>query len=251
MLIFRKRYVFLLSVIVISASVLVMEFNKRLASKSNYTVIGPKLGAPLFNHIGHYHRPITTTSPLTQRYFDQGLIFFYGLNFKEATRSFKEAIRLDPQCAMCYWALSLSLGSKTSELLEGTERKEALKSIKQAIDLSEGCTPLEKAYIEALLTRYSDPLMSGPHLTESVKCIGLPTISVKEASDYAAAMKNVMEAFPDDLEAKNLYVKSMIELMNCQLYKENKIDGVLIITPKGLSYHWKREILQFVNIFNE
>ena len=90
----------------ISASVLVMEFNKRLASKSNYTVIGPKLGAPLFNHIGHYHRPITTTSPLTQRYFDQGLIFFYGLNFKEATRSFKEAIRLDPQCAMCYWALS-------------------------------------------------------------------------------------------------------------------------------------------------
>jgi hypothetical protein len=36
-----------------------------------------------------------------------------------------------------------------------------------------------------------------------------------------------------------------------QLYKENKIDGIIIIVPIGLSFHWVRQILQFVSIFNE
>ena len=35
------------------------------------------------------------------------------------------------------------------------------------------------------------------------------------------------------------------------LYTQNKIDKVLIIPPIGLSYHWKYEILKFVNVFKD
>jgi len=35
------------------------------------------------------------------------------------------------------------------------------------------------------------------------------------------------------------------------LYKNKEIDGILIIPPNGLSYHWKYEILKFSNQFQE
>lgn len=34
-------------------------------------------------------------------------------------------------------------------------------------------------------------------------------------------------------------------------YYNNKIDSIFIITPIGLTYHWKKEILDFVTLFNE
>jgi hypothetical protein len=44
---------------------------------------------------------VTTRNPLAQRFFDQGLSLAYAFNHAEAARSFREAARLDPQCAMC------------------------------------------------------------------------------------------------------------------------------------------------------
>jgi len=36
-----------------------------------------------------------------------------------------------------------------------------------------------------------------------------------------------------------------------QRYKEGLIDGIMIMVPIGMSYHWKYEILKFVNVFTE
>jgi hypothetical protein len=67
-------------------------------------------GAPLFNNLGNHHFAISTKSPEAQKYFNQGLILTYGFNHGEAIRSFQEAIRLDPNCAMCYSGIALALG---------------------------------------------------------------------------------------------------------------------------------------------
>lgn len=45
----------------------------------------------LFDNLGEHHYPISTSSPLAQRYFDQGLILSYGFNHAEAARSFHQA----------------------------------------------------------------------------------------------------------------------------------------------------------------
>src|SRR5262245_37915242 len=58
---------------------------------------------PLYDDLGTLTYPITTSNPLVQRYFDQGLRLTYAFNHAEARRAFREAQRLDPQCAMCYW----------------------------------------------------------------------------------------------------------------------------------------------------
>ena len=63
----------------------------------------PEKKAPLFSGLGSYSVSVTTNSDLAQKYFNQGIIFTYGFNHEEAFRSYREAARLDPDCAMAYW----------------------------------------------------------------------------------------------------------------------------------------------------
>ncbi len=58
---------------------------------------------PFYDGLGTYSRKITTKSPKAQRYFNQGLAFLHGFNHSAAIRSFQEAARLDPECAMTHW----------------------------------------------------------------------------------------------------------------------------------------------------
>lgn len=52
---------------------------------------------------------ISTQSEECQKFFDQGLAYFYSYGWTEAARSFETAARHDPQCAMCWLGLSRSL----------------------------------------------------------------------------------------------------------------------------------------------
>ena len=67
-------------------------------------------GARLFGGLGDFHRAVSTNSPEAQAYFDQGMRFLWAFNHDEATRSFAKAATLDPQCAMCWWGVSLTVG---------------------------------------------------------------------------------------------------------------------------------------------
>src|SRR5262249_17863574 len=64
----------------------------------------------LFDDLGTYHRTVTTSSEMAQKYFDQGLRLLYGFNHDEAERAFREAARLDPGCAMAWWGIAYVLG---------------------------------------------------------------------------------------------------------------------------------------------
>jgi hypothetical protein len=59
-------------------------------------------GAMLFDGLGKFHSAITTSSPESQQYFDQGMRFMWAFNHDEATRSFAKAAELDPTCAACF-----------------------------------------------------------------------------------------------------------------------------------------------------
>src|SRR5438094_7722736 len=65
---------------------------------------------PFFEGLGSYSRKITTDSPEAQQYFNQGLAFLHGFNHGAAIRSFQEAARLDPKCAMAHWGIAYAHG---------------------------------------------------------------------------------------------------------------------------------------------
>ena len=67
-------------------------------------------GIPLLSNLGRHTRHVTTSLPEAQRYFDQGLNLVFGFNHGAAIRSFQEAARLDPACAMAHWGIALASG---------------------------------------------------------------------------------------------------------------------------------------------
>jgi tetratricopeptide (TPR) repeat protein len=65
--------------------------------------------AKLFPNLCVLRYPISTNSAECQKFFDQGLGFFYSYVWMEAARSFETAVRHDPNCPMAWWGLSRAL----------------------------------------------------------------------------------------------------------------------------------------------
>ena len=152
--------------------------------------------APLYTNLGNLHHEITTTSPEAQSYFNQGLTLSYAFNHAEAIRSFKQAIAIDPECAMCYWGVAFALGPNINAPITPEAAKEAFDAIGQARQRGAKASAREQAYIEALARRYtSDPKAERPPLDAA----------------YAEAMRDVVAKFPDDLDATTLYAQSLMD----------------------------------------
>ena len=78
-----------------------------MGGSSSFGKLPPEqLPTPLaLSGIGNMHLAISTRNTDTQRWFDQGLNLLHDFWDYEAARAFEQAIRLDPNCAMCYWGL--------------------------------------------------------------------------------------------------------------------------------------------------
>ncbi|HYR89542.1 MAG TPA: hypothetical protein VE422_36040 [Terriglobia bacterium] len=153
--------------------------------------------AGLLDGLGNHVHPIATKSEPAQQFFNQGIALIFGFNHDEAARQFARAAELDPETPMPHWGIALALGPNYN-LPPMPEREErAWKAIEKAVELSRNSPPNERAYVEALLKRYSkDPV-------EDRKKLGIA---------YKDAMKQVVIAYPDDLDAATLYAESLMNL---------------------------------------
>jgi len=61
--------------------------------------------------LGSCTRPISSPNPEAKAYFNQGFQLMYAFARAEAGRSFREAQRRDPNCAICYWGEAWAWGS--------------------------------------------------------------------------------------------------------------------------------------------
>jgi hypothetical protein len=89
--------------------------------------------AQLFEGLGDLQRAISTNLAAAQAHFDQGMRFLWAFNHDEATRSFAKAAELDPQCAMCYWGVALTVGAAT-----GTRRSDRGKWVRSVANCLRG-----------------------------------------------------------------------------------------------------------------
>lgn len=138
---------------------------------------------PLYTNLGTYHHAISTKVPRAQQYFDQGLRLAYGFNHEEAIRSFKEAARLDPKCAICWWGVAYAYGPNINLPMDADAGAAATDAMQRAQKLRAYASPRETAYIEALGHRYGD------------------NANPKGDSAYATAMQGVAKFYPSDIDA--------------------------------------------------
>lgn len=117
---------------------------------------GSGLGAiPLYQGIAPAQIPASGLGGEARRYFDQGVALAYGFNHKAAIRSFREARRLAPDCAMCWWGEALANGPNINAGMDDAQNAAALAALVVAERLGRDATPLEQALIKAQKRRYS------------------------------------------------------------------------------------------------
>ena len=153
--------------------------------------------AKLLTGLGNHRQAITTRHALAQRFFDQGLSLAYAFNHAEAARSFRDAARLDPQCAMCYWGAAFVLGPNINAAMDTAVAREAHDAAQKALTLAAKATPRERAYARALTKRYAaSPVANRAPLDTA----------------FAQAMQAVAREFPDDLDAATIYAEATMDL---------------------------------------
>ncbi|MFZ0678164.1 tetratricopeptide repeat protein [Candidatus Binatus sp.] len=179
---------------------------------------------PIFDGLGSLHHPVTTktNSILAQRFFDQGLTFVYAFNDDEAAGSFEQAAHLDPEMAMAYWGIALSLGPNIN-LPEDTDRgKMAYAAISKAKSLEGNASAAEREYIDALANRYA----ADGRMNDDSQLA------------YANAMRDVARHNPDDPDAGALFAESMMDLHPWALWTNDgkPVDGTpeIVATLEGV-----------------
>ncbi len=171
----------------------------------------------LQENLGAHHYPVSTSVPMAQRYFDQGLILAYGFNHAEAARSFKEAQKHDPSCAMCFWGEALVLGPNINAPMSDAAVPLAYTAAQQALALRGKASGKERALIQAVAKRYAKVI---------------PTDRSVFDVTYAEAMRQVVRQFPNDSVIGGLLAEALMDLHPWDFW-----------TKEGQAQPWTAEIV--------
>ena len=151
---------------------------------------------PLYTDLGRYTHKISTSVPEAQAYFDQGIRETFNFNHAEAIRSFEEAAKKDPNCAICWWGVAFAYGPNINMPMMDDASAPAVAAVKKAKDLAPHASKAEQGYIAAMEKRYSsDPKADRDKLDK----------------DFSAAMKQLAASMPDDPDAQVFYVESLMD----------------------------------------
>lgn len=130
----------------------------------------------------------------------------------EAIRSFREAARQDPNCAMCWWGVAFALGSNINLPMQEDAIIPAWIALQNARALAPKATPKEQAWIAALSTRYAESKTAD---------------RAKLNAAFAEAMAEMARQYPDDVDVLTFWAESMMDTQPWDYWEAD------LKTPKG------------------
>ncbi len=142
------------------------------------------LPAPLkMTGLGNSHLTITAT-PEAQAWFNQGLTLLHDFWDYESERAFEQGVRVDPNCAMCYWGLYQALMFRNGELNSYTAQ-----ALANAVRLKPRVSKHEQLYIDATSAGNDAVLAAGPE-------------DDPDTAKETAIWRQIARQYPDDLQAR-------------------------------------------------
>ena len=160
---------------------------------------GPRQKPWLMEGIGKTHLPITSSNPEVQQWFDQGHTLLHSFWYFEAERAFRWALKLDPECAMCYWGLARAA--------ERGDRERSQELIKEAAKRKDSVSEREQLYITAWEHSY---LPENPGQQEG-----------SNRREFRRLLERLVMEYPEDIEAK--------ALLALQVMWEDRYGGELML----------------------
>jgi hypothetical protein len=135
----------------------------------------------------------TSCSPAAQIEFDKAMLYQHSFWYRSSQRAFDEALKADPDCAIAYWGIALSLlwnphaAPPAKNLVEGAAAIAKGKAIGAK-------TARERDYLDALAAMYADH-EKVDHRTRVLS--------------YLKAMEGLAARYPDDDEAQIYYALAL------------------------------------------
>ena len=145
--------------------------------------------------VGNVHIQITAT-PEAQMWFDQGLNLIHDFGDYESARAFEQSVRVDPQCAICYWGLY-----KAESFYHGTAQGYSGQALAKAVSLKGHASKRERLYIEASAA-YEDALKNAKPVPNFSQELQLLRKLVKEYPKDSQARIFLAVSLEDGFDAK-------------------------------------------------
>ena len=164
---------------------------------------------------GAVHFP-TSCNEVAQRRFDRGMRYQHSFWYQSSKEIFEDAIKADPECAIAYWGIALSLLYNPHSPPPASSLPLGLAAIQKGKEIG-AKTPRERDYVDALSVMYAD-YDKIPH-RERVQA-------------YLKKMEALAARYPDDDEAQILYAITLnvAASPNDKTYA-NQLKGAAILEP--------------------
>ncbi len=151
--------------------------------------------------IGGVSFPLESTSDNAVRFFNQGLAHLYADSINEAERSFRQVLHEDPACTMGFWGMALA------------NQGNSQRAMKLILSSSGELTEMEKLLYDGLMRYHSA-------LSQAESPVG-------PATDLAGVFADAMQKFPNEPEAKALWIR--------QVMKNREFFGIPVADPEGIA----------------
>ncbi len=158
----------------------------------------------------------TSCKPEAQKLFNQGMLYQHSFWYRASQNVFEDALKADPQCAIAYWGVALSLLWNPHTAPPAKNLADGAAMIAKGKSVGAG-TQRERDYLEALGVMYADA-DTVDHRTRIVA--------------YAKAMEQLAQRYPNDDEAQIHYALALnTSASAADKTYANQLKGASILEP--------------------
>lgn len=164
------------------------------------------------------HIPLTTSNINAIKHFSAGLYLLHQFEPLQALFHFKKAAHEDKNFLMAHWGEVVAYKQLGQDPTKTAKINATIKAMQEKmLDRKIKLNPRETLYIQAANTLYNATQQQNSALLEALD------------SKYSAAMKNLFEAYPDDLNAGLLYIESLMQMQKHSRNQEYTLNAEKII----------------------
>lgn len=185
---------------------------------------GPALAANSAKHLGKVQFE-TSCTPAAQKLFNQGMLYQHSFWYRSSKQTFEDVLKADPNCAMAYWGIALSLLYNPHAPPPPANLPLGLEAIQKAKAMN-AKTQRERDYIDALAAMYVDYDKGTDHRTR--------------VQNYLKAQEQVALRYPKDVEAQIGYAITLnVAASPTDKTYANQLKGAALLEPifKRLPQH--------------
>jgi tetratricopeptide (TPR) repeat protein len=158
----------------------------------------------------------TSCNETAQRRFDRAMRYQHSFWYTESKEIYEEALKADPECAIAYWGIALSLLNNPHGSIPTPNLAPGLAAIEKAKAIGTK-TQRERDYIDALAVMYVDYDK---------------TLHQTRVQSYLRAMEALAAKYPDDDEAQIFYAITLnVAASPADKTYANQLKGAAILEP--------------------